>query len=94
MPAMEGDSDRPFARLFLKADDLFGFIWHMEGLHGIAILRRTIADAALLQASQRQITAAANIGLATRQQASASTGQANEIYSFRREVFALGRKRC
>jgi hypothetical protein len=53
MPAMEGDGDRPFARLFLEADDLFGFIWHMEGLHGIAILRRTIADAALLQASGR-----------------------------------------
>jgi hypothetical protein len=67
MPAMEGDGDRPFAQLFLKADDLFGFIWHREGLHGIAILRRTIADAALLQASQQQITAAANIGLATRQ---------------------------
>jgi hypothetical protein len=48
----------------------------------IAILRRTIADAALLQASQQQITAAANIGLAARQRALASTGQANEIYRF------------
>jgi hypothetical protein len=38
-----------------------------------------------LQASQQQITAAANIGLVARQRALASIGQANEIYSFRQE---------
>jgi hypothetical protein len=88
MHAMEGDGDRPLA------DNVFGFIWQMEGRHGIARLRRTIAGAALLQASQQQITDAANIGLAARQRALASIGQANKIYSFRREVLALRRKRC
>jgi hypothetical protein len=91
MPAMEGDGDRPFAQLFLKADDLFGFIWHMEGLHGIAILRHTICRR---RSVAGEPAADHHIGLATRQRASASTGQANEIYSSRREVFALGRKRC
>ena len=46
---MEGDGDRPLVEKRIEADEVTCFVWQDEERHGLAWLRRGLADALLFQ---------------------------------------------